>query len=91
MHTGDIANTCADIAHLKIATGELPEAGKYAGQSIAAAKESGQKATMANSLITMAELKLSFTADDPRGKCDSAFNRSKGAKLTCPSTRNMSS
>src|ERR1700730_3260717 len=42
-------------------------------------------------LITMAELKLSFTADDPRGKCDSAFNRSKGAKLTCPSTRNMSS
>ena len=55
MHAGDIANVCADIAHLKLATGELPEAGQYAGQSIAAAKESGQKETMANSLITMAE------------------------------------
>lgn len=55
MHTNDIANVYADIAHLKIATGELAEAGNYAGQSIAAAKESGQKEAMANSLITMAE------------------------------------
>jgi two-component system, NarL family, sensor kinase len=55
MHTNDIANVCADITHLKIITGELPEAGKYAAQSVAAAKESGHKETMANSLIALAE------------------------------------
>ena len=55
MHTNDIANACADIAHLKILTGELSEAGKYAEQSLAAAKESGKKETMANSLIAIAE------------------------------------
>jgi two-component system NarL family sensor kinase len=55
MHANDIANVCADITHLKIATGELLEAGKYAAQSNAAAKESGHKETMANSLIALAE------------------------------------
>lgn len=55
IHANDIANVCADIAHLKILTGELSEAGKYAEQSIAAARESGQKETMVNSLIALAE------------------------------------
>jgi two-component system NarL family sensor kinase len=55
IHTNDIANACADIAHLKITTGQLSEAGEYARQSVLAAKESGQKETMANSLIAIAE------------------------------------
>jgi two-component system NarL family sensor kinase len=55
MHTNEIANVCADMTHLEIATGHLPEAGRYAGQSIAAARESSKKETMANSLIALAE------------------------------------
>ncbi len=55
MHASDIANACADIAHLKILTGEGSEAGKYAEQSLAAARASGQKEAMANALIAIAE------------------------------------
>jgi two-component system NarL family sensor kinase len=55
MHTNDIANACAAIARLDMAAGNMPEAGKYAGQSLAAARAGGQKKTLANSLIAIAE------------------------------------
>lgn len=55
VHANDVANACAGVAHLDILSGQLSEAGKYAGQSLEAARESGQKQAMANSLITIAE------------------------------------
>jgi two-component system, NarL family, sensor kinase len=55
MHTDVIANVCADIARLKLATGRLPEAQDYARKSFVAANESHQNEALANSLIVMAE------------------------------------
>lgn len=55
MHMDVIADVCGDIARLKMQTGDLAEAKKYATQSLSAANESGKKETIADALIVMAE------------------------------------
>jgi two-component system NarL family sensor kinase len=55
MHIDDISSVSADIARLKIATGNLQDAKKYADASIDAARRSVHKAVMANALIAMSE------------------------------------
>ncbi len=55
MHIDDIANVYADIARLRMTTGELQEAKKNAEQSVAAAEESGHKETIANAKVVAAE------------------------------------
>ncbi|MDP4244415.1 MAG: histidine kinase [Bacteroidota bacterium] len=55
MHIDDISNVCADIARLKLATGDLQDAKRYADSSIGAARRSVHKAVMANALTAMSE------------------------------------
>ena len=55
MHTDLIANVLTDLARLKMQTGDMTEAKKYAEQSLTAAKEDGHKETMAGALAGMAE------------------------------------
>ncbi|MEP6712045.1 MAG: ATP-binding protein [Ferruginibacter sp.] len=54
MHADVIANICADIMRLKMESGDMNEAKKYADETMAAAKESHHKNTMANALTAMA-------------------------------------
>ena len=54
-HMNVIANINADIARLKLTTGDLLEAKKYAIQGVDAAKQSGEKDVLASAMTVMAE------------------------------------
>ncbi len=54
-HMDVISNINADLARLKLITGDLLEAKKYALQAIDAAKQSDEKDVLANAMTVMAE------------------------------------
>ena len=54
-HMDVISNINADMARLKLATGDLSEAKKYALQGVETAKQSEEKDVLANAMTVMAE------------------------------------
>ena len=55
IHADEIEAACADLALLQMEKKNLKEAKRYAEQSLASAKHSGRKETMADALVVMAK------------------------------------